>query len=146
MKTYKLKGEMYVDTMINVLIICLVLTLCLSVLPILIYKYQLDVMASQISRNISVDGICGSEQIDNVKQSFGNAGVAADVKVVYRDMNGNEKILNVDENSKIQLADKFTVIVTYDLNVKLGGIAGRSVKLSANSTGRSEVYWKELAY
>lgn len=145
MKKYKLKGEMYIDTMINVLIICIVLTLCLSVLPILIYKYQLDVMASQISKNISVDGIYSSEQIRDVQNSFGEVGKNADIEIILK-KDGKSEILDIDSNNRIQLADKFTVVVRYDFNVNFGGMTKRDITLSANSTGRSEVYWKELSY
>lgn len=145
MKKYKLKGEMYIDTMINVLIICIVLTLCLSVLPILIYKYQLDVMASQISKNISVDGIYSSEQVRDVQNSFGEVGKNADIEIILK-KDGKNEILDIDSNNRIQLADKFTVVVRYDFNVNFGGMTKRDITLSANSTGRSEVYWKELSY
>lgn len=145
MKKYKLKGEMYIDTMINVLIICIVLTLCLSVLPILIYKYQLDVMASQISKNISVDGIYSSEQVRDVQNSFGEVGKNADIEIILK-KDGKSEILDIDSNNRIQLADKFTVVVRYDFNVNFGGMTKRDITLSANSTGRSEVYWKELSY
>lgn len=145
MKKYKLKGEMYIDTMINVLIICIVLTLCLSVLPILIYKYRLDVMASQISKNISVDGIYSSEQVRDVQNSFGEVGKNADIEIILK-KDGKSEILDIDSNNRIQLADKFTVVVRYDFNVNFGGMTKRDITLSANSTGRSEVYWKELSY
>lgn len=145
MKKYKLKGEMYIDTMINVLIICIVLTLCLSVLPILIYKYQLDVMASQISKNISVDGIYSSEQVRDVQSSFGEVGKNADIEIILK-KDGKSETLDIDSNNRIQLADKFTVVVRYDFNVNFGGMTKRDITLSANSTGRSEVYWKEISY
>ena len=146
MRKYKLKGEMYVDTMISVLIICIVLTLCLSVLPILIYKYQLDVMASQISKNISVDGIYSLEQIIDVQDSFGEVGQNADIEIILKNKDGKSETLDVEKNNKIQLADKFTVVIKYNFNVNFGGITRSDITLSANSTGRSEVYWKELAY
>lgn len=146
MRKYKLKGEMYIDTMISVLIICIVLTLCLSVLPILIYKYQLDVMASQISKNISVDGIYSFEQISDVQDSFGEVGQNADIEIILKNKDGKNETLDVEKNNKIQLADKFTVVIKYNFNINFGGMTKGDITLSANSTGRSEVYWKELAY
>ena len=133
---------MYIDTMINVLIICVILSFCLAVLPILVYQYQLGMMASQISRTVSVNGMCSSEQINDVKNAFGTFGNHVNVEVIKNDEAGNIEVLDADMDSKIQLSEKFTVRLVYDYNVSLGGMANSEVTLSANSTGRSEVYWK----
>ena len=102
-------------------------------------------MASQISKNISVDGIYSSEQVRDVQNSFGEVGKNADIEIILK-KDGKNEILDIDSNNRIQLADKFTVVVRYDFNVNFGGMTKRDITLSANSTGRSEVYWKELSY
>lgn len=132
---------MYIDTLINMLIICILLAVCMTVLPVLVYQYQLNIMASQISRTISISGEYNDSEVDEIRNSFGSFGNNVSIEVMK---DGSEIDENNADECKIQLSDKFSVQLSYQFNVTLGGMANSNITLSANSTGRSEVFWKEL--
>lgn len=136
------RGEMYIDTIISVFVILVVLALVMALLPVFMKKYNLDMMANEISRFIAVSGSTSSFNIDELEEDYGieldswNIEIAADARTAP----------SPDGGTKIQLADAFTVTIVMRQNIGVGGIVGDiNIPITAVAKGRSEVYWKELA-
>ncbi len=136
------RGEMYIDTIISVFVILFVLALVMALLPIFMKKYNLDMMANEISRFIAVSGTTSSFDIDELEEDYGieldswNIEISEDARTA----------LAPDGGTMIQLADDFTVTIVTHQNVGVGGIlADMDIPITSVAKGRSEVYWKELA-
>lgn len=136
------RGEMYIDTIISVFVILVILAMVMALLPVFMKKYNLDMMANEISRFIAVSGNTSGIDIDELEEDYGidldawNIDIADDARTAPMD----------DGGTKIQLADDFTVTIVTHQNVGVGGIiANIQIPLTSVAKGRSEVYWKELA-
>lgn len=134
-------GAMYIDTVISVFVIMVFLAFAMAFLPIFMQKYQLDMAAEDLAREISVSGSITAQDADELSAEYGividNVEITPAEGVVTKDV-GNEK--------HIQLADSFTVTLYSHREIGVGGIvSAASVSISSTAKGRSEVYWKEMA-
>lgn len=136
------RGEMYIDTVISVFVILFILALVMALLPVFMKKYNLDMMANEISRFIAVSGTTSSVNIDELEEDYGieldewNIEIAADARTAPA----------ADGGTMIQLADSFTVTIVARQTIGVGGmLADINIPITSVAKGRSEVYWKELA-
>lgn len=131
-KSFKLKGEMYIDTLIGMMITFIVIALGLSILPVLIGQYMLSAEVHDLARDIAIVG-----EYDGSTITVNGKAIQPTVKPE----NPTEEQYN---GYKYQLGTEFTVTAEYEFNINIGGIASVDIPLSAKATGRSETYWKEM--
>lgn len=137
------KGEMYFDTILSVFIIMVVLALAMTLFPLFMKKYKLDMLAEDISRSIAVSGRTNTVDIEKIAGEYGIDLYSYDIVVDPAAVTGSSPD---GSGTIIQLAESFSVTVTARQTVGLGGIlTAVDIPLTSVSTGRSEVYWKELA-
>lgn len=136
------RGEVYIETVISVFIILMVLVLVMTIFPLFTVKYNLDMMANEISRFIAVSGSTDSFNITELESDY---GIILDDWSVEIDA-GARTAPSADGGQKIQLADGYTVTVVTHRTVGLGGVLSAvDIPITSVAKGRSEVYWKELA-
>ncbi len=142
-RLFRNRGEMYFDTIISVFIIMTVLALAMTLFPLFMKKYKLDMLAEDISRSIAVSGQTNSIDIDKIAGEYGVDLSSCDIVIEPTAVTG----LSPDgAGTIIQLAEPFTVTVVTHQTIGLGGVLSEiDIPLTSVSTGRSEVYWKELA-
>lgn len=135
------RGEMYIDTMVSVMIILLVLAMVLSFFPVFMQKYQLDMAAEDIARMISVSGETGNVDIERIAQEYNISLDSYDIVV-----DDEARTAASGTGVKIQLSDGFKVVLSTHRTVGVGGILNNiNIGLGSVARGRSEVYWKEIA-
>lgn len=139
------RGESeYIGTMISLLVImCFVLSI-VSLLPIFTTKADVDYAAQQAVRTIELTGKKGEEYTElmtDLDTVFGAGGYTVTVDGDFVTSGGIEKI---------QLRDKFTVTVTVPVHIPVitpavGDPVVLTINVGKTLTGRSEIYWKDLA-
>jgi hypothetical protein len=134
-KPFKLKGEMYIDTLIGMVITCLIIALGMSILPIMIGQYMLSVQVNNIARDIAINGYYEE-----------NISLVANGKEANITVTPNTSEFYATNNGKVylQLGTQFTVEASTPMNLSLGGFGSSSVTLHCRSTERSEKYWEDL--
>lgn len=139
----KNKGELYFDTIISVFIIMAILALAMTLFPLFMKKYKLDMLAEDISRSIAVSGRTNTIDIEKIASEYGIDLYSYDIVIEPSAITGESPD---GSGTIIQLAEPFSVTVVARQKVGLGGILTEiNIPLTSVSTGRSEVYWKELA-
>ena len=111
-----LKGEMYIDTLINVVVVCVLIVFGLAILPILIGQYMLSVEV----HTVMVNG-------ENIPITI-----------------TGENATYYSGRYLVQLGNEVTVDASMTVHLTIGGIANVPINLNSHATGRSEKYWKEL--
>lgn len=135
------RGEAYIDTIISMFIILTILALVMTIFPLFMIKYRLDMLAGEISRTISVAGQTGLFNVEDIAAEYGLE--IADYTIEFDPAAVTKP---VDDGTLIQLAGSFKVTITSYHEIGLGGVLTKvNVPLVSVSKGRSEVYWKELA-
>ncbi|MDE5577743.1 MAG: DUF4320 family protein [Oscillospiraceae bacterium] len=131
-------GDFYIQTLIGILIFMFVLMIGIAVTPIIINKIRIDYAADEIARYVALTGdsdISASsiQQIINTYNiDYSNVVIAAD-----KPESGGE--------TRIQLADGFSVTVNQPMQINFGGLSHSfTVNIISVARGRSEVYWKAL--
>lgn len=123
------RGEGYIDVAVLVLCSMLVIALAVKVLPVYIAKNQLDTFATELCREAEIAGRVGSETTQRAQ--------------VLKEKTGLDPAVTWSKTGKIQLDEEFTVTVSMQENIGLfGGFGSFPVTLTAQATGKSEVYWK----
>ena len=130
LKILKAKGgEGYIDVAVLVLCVVLVMAVAVSVLPVFVTKNQLDTYAAELCREAEIAGRIGSETTLRAQVLTEKTGLAPDI--------------TWSKTGKLQLNEEFTVTVTTQTDLGLfGGFGSLPVTLKAQSSGKSEVYWK----
>lgn len=137
------KGEMYIDTIISLFIIMTILALTMTLFPVFMKKYELDMLAEDISRSIAVSGQTNSISVEDLAAEY---GLDLDSYNIYIEPSAITGTASDGTGKIIQLAEPFTVTVVTHHTIGLGGVLSKvNVPLTAVSKGRSEVFWKELA-
>ena len=122
-------GEGYIDVCVLVVCAMLVVAFALQVLPVFIAKQQLDTYATELVREAEISGRVGSETTLREQVLNERMGIAPEVEW--------------SQTGNIQLNHEVTVIVRLDTDIGLFGDFGSfPVSLTAQATGKSEVYWK----
>lgn len=127
------KGEMTINGALTFLLIMILLILGISVFSVANKASKLHTMAAELTRYIEVRGCI-------------DAGAAAEFARL-------ETVLGIDATltteatytaagNKIQFGDSFTVTITYETGIGVGGIMQVPITLHSSVVGRSEQYWK----
>lgn len=125
----KRRGEGYIDVCVLMVCSMLVIALALRVLPVFIAKQQLDTYAAELVREAEISGRVGAETTLREQVLNERMGITPEVEWSQR---GN-----------IQLNHGVTVIVRLNTDIGLFGDFGSfPIVLTAQATGKSEVYWK----
>ena len=119
-KWKKRSGEGYIDTCVLILCAMLVIALAVKVLPVYVAKQQLDTFAAELVREAEITGRVGSETTSRAQVL--------------------SERLEIDPD--IQLNEEVTVKLTMDVDIGFGGLGSFPIELTAQASGRSEVYWK----
>ena len=132
MKKFLLKrhsGEGYIDVFVLVLCAMLVLALAIRVLPVFVAKQQLDTFAVELVREAEIAGCVGT---------------ATSMRATaLSESTGLDPVIRWSQTGLIQLNHEVTVTLTLEKDIGLfGGLASFPVTLTAEATGKSEVYWK----
>lgn len=122
-------GEGYIDTCVLVVSAMLVLAFVLQVLPVFIAKQQLDTYAVELVREAEITGRVGSET--TLREQILNERMGIEPEVTW------------SQRGNIQLNQEVTVTVRLETNIGLFGDFGSfPITLTAQASGKSEVYWK----
>lgn len=123
------RGEGYIDICVLVLCVMLVIAFAVKLFPVFIAKQQLDTFATELIREAEIAGRIGSET-DRREQAL-------------REQTGLNPDIEWSDTGNIQLNEEITVSLTYDMDLGLfGGFGSFPITLTAEATGKSEVYWK----
>ena len=122
-------GEGYIDVCVLVVCAMLVIAFALQVMPVFIAKQQLDTYATELVREAEISGRVGAET--TLREQILNERMGITPEVEW------------SQTGNIQLNHEVTVIVRLDADIGLFGDFGWfPVSLTAQATGKSEVYWK----
>ena len=122
-------GEGYIDICVLVLCVMLVIAFAVKLFPVFIAKQQLDTFAAELIREAEIAGRIGSET-DRREQAL-------------REQTGLNPDIEWSDTGNIQLNEEITVSLTSDMDLGLfGGFGSFPITLTAEATGKSEVYWK----
>lgn len=123
------RGEGYIDVCVLVVCAMLVIAFALRVLPVFIAKQQLDTYATELVREAEISGRVGTETALREQVLNERMGITPEVEW--------------SQTGNIQLNHEVTVTVRLDADIGLFGDFGSfPVLLTAQATGKSEVYWK----
>ena len=124
------RGDGYIDAAVFVLAAMLILILIIKVVPVFIFKNQLNHFANELIRAAQITGTINISH----KELSNDLGISPDtVCWEAKTMSGN----------KVQLNEKITVTATIKYDIGLFENFGSfPVTLRSKATGRSEVYWK----
>ena len=120
-KWKKRSGEGYIDTCVLILCAMLVIALAVKVLPVYVAKQQLDTFAE-------ITGRVGSETTSRAQVLSERLEIDPDIRW--------------SRTGRIQLNEEVTVTLTMDMDIGFGGLGSFPIELTAQASGRSEVYWK----
>jgi hypothetical protein len=130
------RGEFLLDGSLRILLTCCLLALFLSVLGVLFQANKLATMADDVARYIEISGQVNhsdvNTELQRLRQSSGLRTVDIHVDANY-----------TAGGSCIQFGDPFTVTLTYEGKLGVGGIVSLPIPLCSSVTGRSERYWKQ---
>lgn len=137
------RGEAYLDTIISIFVIMIVIAMALTLFPVFMQKYQLDMAAEDIARMISVSGQTSAIDVEAISADY---NIELDDVTITIDDTARTALLPDGSGRKIQLSDGFKVTLTTHRTVGVGGVVSEiDIPLTSVARGRSEVYWKELA-
>ena len=122
------RGEGYIDTCVLILCAMLVIALAVKVLPVYVAKQQLDTFAAELVREAEITGRVGSETTTRAQVLSERLEIDPDIRW--------------SRTGRIQLNEEVTVTLTMDVDIGFGGLGSFPIELTAQASGRSEVYWK----
>lgn len=123
------RGEGYIDVVVLILCTVLVVALAVKVLPVFIAKQQLDTYVAELVREAEITGRVGMETSMRA--------------AVLSERLGIVPTITWSRTGRIQLNEEVTVTATLDMDIGLFGEFGSlPIRLKAQASGRSEVYWK----
>ena len=118
-KWKKRSGEGYIDTCVLILCAMLVIALAVKVLPVYVAKQV---------REAEITGRVGSETTTRAQVLSERLEIDPDIRW--------------SRTGRIQLNEEVTVTLTMDVDIGFGGLGSFPIELTAQASGRSEVYWK----
>ena len=121
-------GEGYIDVCVLVVCAMLVLALAVRILPVFVAKQQLDTFAAELVREAEITGRVGSETTSRAQVLSERLEIDPDIRW--------------SRAGRIQLNEEVTVTLTMDVDIGFGGLGSFPIELTAQASGRSEVYWK----
>ena len=99
-----------------------------KVLPVYVAKQQLDTFAAELVREAEITGRVGSETTSRAQVLSERLEIDPDIRW--------------SRTGRIQLNEEVTVTLTMDVDIGFGGLGSFPIELTAQASGRSEVYWK----
>ena len=127
-KWKKRSGEGYIDTCVLILCAMLVIALAVKVLPVYVAKQQLDTFAAELVREAEITGQVGNATSTRAEILSERLGISPKV--------------SWSRTGQIQLNEEVTVTATLKMDIGFGGLGSFPAELTAQATGKSEVYWK----
>lgn len=130
------QGSGYIDVVVIVIVISLSAMLVMKLMPVFVFKQQLDEFATDVSKIISIEGSYN----DIAKKK---------ISEYQKESNLNEIKVTLDETeympstAKIQLGDAIVVSVSGTYDISFWQFSAVPIKLTGRGEERSEVYWKE---
>ena len=133
-------GAFYIDALIAFTIFIAVIFSFMAIPEVFVKKQEVDYIARTVTRKIERDGMAGGSLRQTINDLAGETGIYADVS-----WSGSFR----GADAKIQIRDRFTVTVQYNVKVRLfepsfGSPIYINIPIQKNLTGVSEVYWKDL--
>lgn len=123
------RGEFAFSSLIFLFLAILVIASVFYIFPCFTAKQQLDTYASELCRTAEISGRVGEETTNRVQELTANTGITP--SIVW------------SQTGRIQEGDAVTVTCSVEKNLGLwGGFGSFPVTLEAQSSGKSEVYWK----
>lgn len=123
------RGNVTVDIVIIVFIVCMLLALVLRVLPVFLQKQKLDTMASELATYASNAGYIGTNTTDRLRL----------LATKYH----CSPTASWSTSGEVQLNDSFTLTLSLKTTLPLfNRSSGIPMTLTSTSVGTSEVYWK----
>ncbi|WRS29014.1 DUF4320 family protein (plasmid) [Oscillospiraceae bacterium MB08-C2-2] len=115
------------------LILAMVAALILSVVPVLVDISTTDRIANDLARFMEVRGDTENAQseFDRLTSQLSLEGASLSVDAT-----------TISGSTHIQMDDEFTVTITTNSEIGIGGLIKLPITLSRKATGRSEKYWK----
>ncbi len=125
------------SSMISLLIITAAFALVLSALPVFSRIYYLHAYLDDVTRYVELTGsVAGTgELLAELDEKYFPGG-----DVPQTDLSSG--IPFIPGTDRIQLGDMFTLTAVYVYDFRLSGFFSIPIRLTARSTGRSEVYHK----
>lgn len=130
MKILKSKrGEIAVESAVIIVLAVFVAAFAFHVFAVFTAKQQLDTYAGELCRTAATAGRVGDETDKRESE--------------LKDSTGLSPAVSWSKTGEIQLDEKVSVTCSVTKEIGLfGGFASFPVTLTANASGRSEVYWK----
>lgn len=123
------RGDGYIDVVVLILCTMLVVAMSVKVLPVFITKQQLDTYATELVREAEITGQVGTETSMRA--------------AILSERLGIVPAITWSRTGRIQLNEEVAVTATLDMDIGLfGGFGSFPIRLKAQASGRSEVYWK----
>ena len=134
------RGSFYIDAAVALIALFAVSLSCLALPELFIRKQEVDYVARAVARQIERTGMAGAPAHEFVRALALETGLDADV--AWR---GNFQ----GAQDKLQLRERFTVTVRYEVRVRIVDPAFLdtvylSIPISKTVSGVSEVYWKDV--
>jgi hypothetical protein len=134
-------GALYIDAFISLTIFIAILFSIVAIPEVFVRKQELDYIAGAVTRRIERDGMAGAVLRQTVADLKSETGLDADIT-----WNGPFHGIS----SKIQIRDRFTVTVRYNVKIRLfepsfSEPVFMDVPIRKTISGVSEVYWKDLS-
>lgn len=151
-RLYGRKGSSYLGTIFEVFIILILLAAMMSVFPLFMQKYSLDMAANDIADYIGLSGCTGEYTFDEsskaalIQALSQEYGVSLDDFSLEIDSQATTQTVSDTRGTLVQLGGRFEVTLTAIRSIGIGGIVPDiPITLTSSAMGRSEVYWKTLA-
>lgn len=122
------RGSGYIDVVVIILSVMMLIALAMTVFPVYVAKSQLDTFAQELCREAEICGRIGSETSSR--------------ELVLEERLGIDPTVTWSKTGNIQLNEEFTVDLTMEYNIGIGGFTSVPVTIRSKATGKSEVYHK----
>lgn len=131
-KLRECQGDFTVNGVLLLLLVIALLLVSISVLAVANQAIRLHSMTAQLVRFVEIRGQTDSAvytELERLKQATGMD--------VTCEISANQ----IAGTSKIQFGESFTVKLSCDAKLGLGGIVSVPIELNSKVTGRGEQYW-----
>ena len=136
MKLRKLdgRGEGYIDVVVITVTVGLAISIVISILPVFVAKYDLDLFANEILREAEISGATGTAgYAARYAQMAAQTGLSPSMSFA-----GTQ----YGSGGRVQLGGNIVVTARVTVHIGTGYIGRIPISLTAKCTGKSEVYYK----
>jgi len=132
---HSLKGEMYIELLVNILIYMILLIFIIVLIPIFVYKANLNTYADKVLRIAELSGNTKSQEVSDKIISMQTSTGITPQSISWEGT-------DYTSGSKIQLGDEIVITLKSQYNIGFSVFGDFNVPLTAKAKGSSEVYWK----